>query len=73
MEELWIWMRAEHGRVTRVAEVCIQPNGKPITPSAVHQWKAIPPEYATQIEALTGIPCHVLRPDVFPVREGQAA
>lgn len=65
MEQLWTWMRAEHGRVTLVASVCIQANGNPVTPSAIHQWKAIPPEYVIAIEELSGVSRHKLRPDVF--------
>jgi hypothetical protein len=68
MDELWAWMRAENGRVTRVAGVCIK-DGKPITPSSVHQWKEIPAEYVLAIEGLTEISRHLLRPDVFGKQE----
>jgi hypothetical protein len=64
MDALWEWMRAENGRVTRVAAVCLK-HGKPITPSSIHQWKAIPAEYVLAIEELTQISRYVLRPDVY--------
>lgn len=38
-----------------------------ITNSAVWQWKDFPPEQVLKIERATGIPRHVLRPDLYPV------
>lgn len=37
-----------------------------ITPQAVSQWKCVPPKQVIAVERVTGIPRHVLRPDVFP-------
>ena len=39
-----------------------------IVPSAVTQWERIPPRHVGPIEALTGIPAHELRPDLFQPR-----
>jgi DNA-binding transcriptional regulator YdaS (Cro superfamily) len=36
-----------------------------IRPQAIIQWKDVPIERLLQIEALTGVPRHVLRPDLF--------
>lgn len=36
-----------------------------ITPQAVAQWRAVPPEHVLKIEKATGISRHVQRPDVF--------
>ena len=36
-----------------------------ITPSAVSQWKRVPVEHARKVSALTGIPLHELRDDVW--------
>jgi DNA-binding transcriptional regulator YdaS (Cro superfamily) len=36
-----------------------------VTPQAVSQWKRIPPERVLDVERITGISRHKLRPDVF--------
>lgn len=36
-----------------------------ITPQAVNQWFVVPPERVLEVERLTGISRHFLRPDVF--------
>lgn len=36
-----------------------------ITPQAVSQWKKVPADRALEVERLTGISRHELRPDVF--------
>lgn len=36
-----------------------------ITPQAVNQWFVVPPERVLDVERLTGISRHLLRPDVF--------
>ncbi len=33
---------------------------------SVYGWKRIPAEYVLKIEAVTGIPCYELRPDIYP-------
>jgi DNA-binding transcriptional regulator YdaS (Cro superfamily) len=37
-----------------------------ITPGAVSQWDAVPPERVLDVERITGIPRHELRPDLYP-------
>jgi DNA-binding transcriptional regulator YdaS (Cro superfamily) len=37
-----------------------------ITHGAVSQWKRVPAERVLDVEKLTGIPRHMLRPDIFP-------
>lgn len=46
-----------------------------ITPQAVSQWKRVPADRAIEVEMVTGVSRHALRPDVFgPVsQEGAAA
>jgi DNA-binding transcriptional regulator YdaS (Cro superfamily) len=52
---------------------------KDLTPQAVSQWKKIPADRVLDMERLSGISRHELRPDIFgPVvaqqdREGEAA
>jgi hypothetical protein len=36
-----------------------------ITRWAPHQWKRIPADRVAQVAEITGIPAHLLRPDVF--------
>lgn len=67
MDKLKTWLE-QRGRVTELAKAC------GITHSAVLQWTRVPPEHAMIVERVTGIPCHELRPDVFPVaKKGRAA
>lgn len=37
-----------------------------ITPQAVGQWRRVPAERALEVERITGIPRHELRPDIYP-------
>lgn len=37
-----------------------------ITRSAVHHWDVVPSQQAGRVSAITGIPLHELRPDLFP-------
>ena len=43
-----------------------------ITPGAVRQWREVPPSRVLNVEALTGIPRHELRPDLYPRDEAAA-
>lgn len=46
------------------------------TTSQVSMWKYrnnIPPQYVLKIEQATGVPRHLLRPDIYPAPEGAAA
>lgn len=38
-----------------------------ITAGAVSQWDRVPVPRVLEIERITGIPRHVLRPDIYPV------
>ncbi len=41
--------------------------------SAVALWRRVPAERALQVEALTGVPRWLLRPDVYPNEQKAAA
>ena len=45
-----------------------------LTRQAIYQWDRIPPERVLQVEEITGVPRHQLRPDLYPeAREREAA
>jgi DNA-binding transcriptional regulator YdaS (Cro superfamily) len=56
-EAVMLKIRAEHGLQTRIAE------GLGISPQAVGQWSVIPLDRIVEVERVTGIPRHELRPD----------
>lgn len=43
-----------------------------VTSQAVSQWRRIPAERVLEVERVTGVSRHDLRPDLYP-REGEAA
>ena len=36
---------------------------------SIHNWRRIPSERVLQVEKITGIPRHLLRPDLYPAEE----
>ncbi|MFK0336807.1 transcriptional regulator [Agrobacterium deltaense] len=44
-----------------------------VTPQAVAQWKAVPPEYVLRLEKACGVSRHIQRPDVFGPPDVEAA
>lgn len=36
---------------------------------AVYQWSRVPAEHVLKVEKITGMPRHVLRPDLYPAPE----
>ena len=38
-----------------------------ITHGAVSQWRRVPAERVLDVERITGIPRHILRPDLYPM------
>lgn len=59
MHELKTWLNGERGRRTALAAQL------GITPGALSQWTQVPPDRALDVERITGISRHELRPDVF--------
>lgn len=47
--------------------------GQKITPQAISQWKQVPAERVLEVERVTRIPRHELRPDIYPAPEQQGA
>ena len=61
-------LRNIRGLCSRIAE------GLGITPQAVHQWEVVPLDRVPEVEQLTGIPRHKLRPDFhLPARRRSSA
>jgi DNA-binding transcriptional regulator YdaS (Cro superfamily) len=44
-----------------------------ISSQAISQWKRVPAERVLDVERVTGIPRHELRPDIYPILGGEAA
>lgn len=46
-----------------------------ISRQAVHQWTQCPPKHVLTLEAMSGVPRHHIRPDIYPAPEqdGEAA
>jgi len=59
MEKLTAYLKAERGRLSRLAAAL------DIGPSAISQWEEIPLSRVVAVEKVTGIPRHELRPDFF--------
>lgn len=55
------------GGVTNVAAAC------GITHASVSVWTRVPPRHVRTVAAMTGIPPHELRPDIFDPPERSAA
>lgn len=43
-----------------------------LTPQAISQWKKVPAERVLDVERITGVSRHSLRPDIFGERENAA-
>jgi DNA-binding transcriptional regulator YdaS (Cro superfamily) len=66
MEKFTEWLNAERGRRSLLAAEC------KITHGAISQWDRIPAERVLEVERITGISRHELRPDIFGERETAA-
>jgi DNA-binding transcriptional regulator YdaS (Cro superfamily) len=42
-----------------------------VTPQAVSQWRRVPAERVIDVERLTEIPRHTLRPDIYPPSDAE--
>jgi DNA-binding transcriptional regulator YdaS (Cro superfamily) len=69
MTELRKYLDAERGRAIELARQL------EVTPGAITQWAddQVPAMRVLKVSALTGIPVEVLRPDMMPKQEGNAA
>jgi DNA-binding transcriptional regulator YdaS (Cro superfamily) len=59
MEKLIEHFKANRGTQSRLAEHL------GLQPSTVSQWKEVPAQYVLEVERMTGVSRHDLRPDVF--------
>lgn len=53
-------IRTPRGRISAIARAL------GITAWAVAKWRRVPAERVLAVERITGIPRHVLRPDIYP-------
>ncbi len=44
-----------------------------IRPQAVFQWRQVPALRVIQVERITGVSRHLLRPDIYPLEDQEAA
>ena len=54
---------AEKKLVRAIAEAC------EVSADAIRKWPKVPPTRVVTVERITGIPRHVIRPDIFPSPE----
>lgn len=59
MDKLTDWIKAERGRLTKLAI------DLDVTPGAIAQWRKVPAERVRAVSSATGIKPHELRPDIF--------
>jgi DNA-binding transcriptional regulator YdaS (Cro superfamily) len=43
-----------------------------VSPQALSQWRRVPVERVLDVERVTGVPRHELRPDIYPVEPAPA-
>jgi DNA-binding transcriptional regulator YdaS (Cro superfamily) len=42
-----------------------------LTRQAIYQWKMVPPQHVLEVERITGVSRHDLRPDLYPREEAK--
>lgn len=67
MEQLIAYLNAERGRRKALAQ------SLGIWPSNISMWERVPSERVLEIERLTGISRHALRPDIYGPAPSEAA
>lgn len=60
MAHLFDILPKQRGIISDIARACR------ITPGAVSQWSRVPAERVLDVERVTGVPRHELRPDLYP-------
>lgn len=67
MDKLTEWLKAERGRLSRLAEFLS------VTPGAIAQWNEVPAERMGKVSSFTGIPMDELRSDIFDAAKQPSA
>ena len=63
MDKFTEWLKAERGRLSRLAK------SLHITPGAIAQWDRVPANRLGAVSRETGIPMHELRADIFDAQK----
>lgn len=66
MEALREYLKEERGRATSLAKELH------LFPSGISQWKEVPPKHVLDVERITGISRHDLRPDLYGAKQDAA-
>ena len=67
MDALQAYLKASRGRAVVLAA------SLGVFPSAISQWQRVPVERVLEVERLTGISRHELRPDIYPRESAESA
>lgn len=70
LDDAAVLRAAKEAAVTKAGGAAALASRLGITPKAIYQWPYVPAERVGSVSALTGIPPHELRPDVFPAPLG---
>lgn len=62
-----VWAALGRGGKAKVARAVNRSRG------AVSQWDLCPGDHVLKVSALSGVPAHVIRPDLYPAPAGEVA
>jgi len=60
VDDGWQRIKAEWGLMAKIGREL------GLSSAAVPQWRRVPPERVLDVERITGVPRHELRPDLYP-------
>lgn len=69
MENICEIAKVKAGGPAALAKAISERSGKSISSQAVSQWKKVPADRVVDVESITGVSRHELRPDVFGAPE----
>lgn len=66
-EKAWELAKAKRGAQAAIAREC------GFSKQTMVQWRVVPPTRVLAVEKVTGVPRHLLRPDIYPAPEAPRA